>query len=401
MGTRQNATNPNPRVHVWAFVMLICAGLIGACTGNGGAVVFAPTPLPADLSPLTYTHPSGGFNISVPRTWSAYTQNTTELASASFTPPGQLSPVVTAIVGRVAYDGDLIDFVNRYQSDLRGDLSRYSEQDRQQMDDGSWRLTGLRETFAGEAEQLNTFIVQTEDLFGVVDMVVSADDPTRMQDLVQIVNTFRLDPTSELAETGLMTFTATARADLSIRDVRSWWTPSGVFFITGEVLNHTVQTLSGITVAAGLYDGADNGIASAIDTVMGYALHPGEFAPFALRFDQPAGAVRYVLELGAGEAVIGDVVTAPDLNWTNTPTRSQEGHLIVTGTVTNTGTSTVEDALVIITVFDDENGVVAAGFMPLETTTLDPRESAPYNIRVPEMGGEPADFLINIQARME
>ena len=64
-------------------------------TGCGsGAVVFAPTPPPPDLSPLRYEHPSGAFSVVVPRNWPVFTQHATTLAAASFSPPDSGDPLL-------------------------------------------------------------------------------------------------------------------------------------------------------------------------------------------------------------------------------------------------------------------------------------------------------------------
>jgi hypothetical protein len=98
--------------------------MLAGCTG--GAVVFAPTPLPADISPLRYMHPGGAFSVVVPRAWPVYEQNTTALASASFVPPGENEPVMTFAVMKPdsAVDtGAFAELINRYQQEVRPDAA--------------------------------------------------------------------------------------------------------------------------------------------------------------------------------------------------------------------------------------------------------------------------------------
>lgn len=379
--------------------LVLCALMMIGCTGGGGAVVFAPTPLPADLSPITYTHPDGAFRIRVPRTWSVYTQDTSTLASASFTPPNGTMPQITATAAKIDFSGTLLDFINRYQVELRPDAPRYSEQDRQQMDDGSWRLSGLRETAGGLPEQVNTFVLHDGEMIGVLDVVIPTNSEAQWSDLEQIANTFSINADAELEATDLATLTAAAQADLDVRDVSAWWTPAGVFFITGEVLNHSGTVLTDITLVASLFDASGNTVAEANDHVMGYALPPGEFAPFSLRFDQPLNAMRYTLTLDGGVAYDGEIIGGEDLTWTNESSRNDDGRLIITGEVTNTGNRTARNPLLTITVFDDAGDVIAAGFTPLDMDRLAPEDSVSYAIQVPEIGGEPANFYVNVQAQ--
>src|SRR5262245_46398972 len=126
---------------IFALLMLILAGC------SGGAVVFAPTQPPPDLSPLLYTHPGGAFTVSLPRNWSVYEQNTTILASAAFAEPGSNESLIRFAVvnlGRPLDSTLLADLLDRYQTVIRPDADHYTEVDRQAMGDGSWRLSGLR-----------------------------------------------------------------------------------------------------------------------------------------------------------------------------------------------------------------------------------------------------------------
>ena len=115
------------------FLFLIF--LLAGC--SGGAVVFAPTPAPPDLSPLHYDHPSGAFSVDVPRQWPVFAQNTTTLAAASFAPPDSLTPPLTFAVVKLSDSAESFsDILNRYQITIRADLSHYKEVSREAMGDG-------------------------------------------------------------------------------------------------------------------------------------------------------------------------------------------------------------------------------------------------------------------------
>ncbi|HRF98828.1 MAG TPA: hypothetical protein PLZ51_26645, partial [Aggregatilineales bacterium] len=84
------------RHYFFHLIALIIVITLSAC--GQGAVVYAPTPLPADTSPIAYVHPSGAFQITVPRTWSAFSQSLPDLASATFSSPDAPEPLLTVSV---------------------------------------------------------------------------------------------------------------------------------------------------------------------------------------------------------------------------------------------------------------------------------------------------------------
>src|SRR5215207_3908309 len=133
-----------------ALLILLLIGFTGC---GSGAVMFAPTPLPPDLSPVAYTHPGGIFRLVAPRTWAVYEQNTTAMASASFSVPGETEPSLLFAVMNPGIELNSASFgelISQYQTQVRPDIDRYSELSRQAMGDGSWRMTGLRRTPLGE-----------------------------------------------------------------------------------------------------------------------------------------------------------------------------------------------------------------------------------------------------------
>ncbi len=61
---------------------------------------------------------------------------------------------------------------------------------------------------------------------------------------------------------------------------------AGVFFITGEVANYGGAPVANVPVQAVLSTDEQMGASEALDVVMGYAIPPGGFAPFSLRFGE-------------------------------------------------------------------------------------------------------------------
>lgn len=383
------------------FLFFLIVWLAGC---SSGAVVFAPTPAPPDLSPVRYDHPSGAFFLHLPPNWSVYSRNTTTLATAAFSPPNSPDPLLTVAVinlGEILDSSGWNDLLDRYQSQVRPDAARYTEQNRQAMGDGSWRLTGLRAA-TGSTQQINTFVQQTGTLLGVIDVFIP-DDQASMAELQTIVNSLDINPDAALNPSQLSVLVAAAATEIDAVHVSAWTTPTGVFFITGEVVNNSGVTMTDVPVRAVLLTAEGLPVAEAVDKVMGYGLAPGEYAPFSLRFGQgqPPLTTTYELYLGSEDwqpQTDLTLVGADDLSWTDEFSFDSNGRLVITGAATNTGEDMVNRPRAVVTVFNTNQQVIAAGFSDLEVTVLEPGESAPYQIVVPDMGGEPAEYVVNVQA---
>jgi hypothetical protein len=385
------------------FVLLIAIFILTAC--GSGAVVFAPTPPPPDLSPLRYTHPSGVFSVAVPRNWSNYVQNTTQLAAAAFAPPGSDEPTVHFAVvnlGESMGSAALGEFITLYQTEIRPDASHYTEVNRQAMGDGSWRLAGLRESAGGVTQQVNTFIQQNNGFVSVIEALVP-NDAEEQTELQTLINTFTVDTDATLqpAEASALAFATPAA--LNPLHISAWTTPTGVFFITGEVGNYGTQWVNNVPIRAVLRSADGLAVAEAVDTVMGYGIPLGGFAPFSLRFGggQPALAAGYDLIIGdetwdaeAEEPILGQ----DSLTWVDDSSLTPDGRLIITGSVTNTGDANAYEVRAVVTVFDEQGDVIAAGFTDA-SPALAPNSSADFSMIMPEMGGSPANYIVNVQAR--
>src|SRR5690606_4746584 len=117
--------------------------------------------------------------------------------------------------------------IDQYQTQLRPDLERYKENDRQAMGDGSWRATGLRLTPLGATQQVNTFIQRAGPLFAVIDVVVP-ESQSALVYLQSILNTFSLNPEAALEPAPLTTLNMASGTSLSVLHVAHWTTPDGV-----------------------------------------------------------------------------------------------------------------------------------------------------------------------------
>ncbi len=388
--------------------LLMFALLAGGCGTGGGAVRFAPTPIPPDVSPLRYTHPSGAFSIQVPRLWSVQERNAVTLASTAFSLPNEHITAldIAAVQLETTPNGSaaITEILDLYQTQVRPDAARYTEQNREAMGDGSWRLTGLRQAPGGFTQQVNTFIEFDGATIGVIEVVLRGN-AERLEAVQSVINTFELNAESALEPTVLNTLAFANSGRLEPLNVHAWTTDDGTFFITGEVANYSNDTLIGVPVSAVLYTDDGRIVVEAVDTVMGHGIAPGEFAPFSLRFGQgqPSLTTRYTLDLGDETwmpPAEGAVIGADALAWTDESTFTDDGVLVITGEVSNISDGTyVYEPRVVITVFNDQQQVISARFADLDDVEIEPGETVPFQVNIAELGGTPDRYILNVQGR--
>lgn len=380
------------------FLIVILAGC------QSGAVVFAPTSVPPELAPTQYSHPSNAFSVLVPRTWSLYEQQNALFAGASFSPPESDTVLLTIAVVKLGQEvtlDDLGTLMDEYQAQVRPDLSRYTEQSREAMGDGSWRITGLRASPAGVPVQVNTFIERRGQLVGVIDMVVSSEAAITAQ-VQRIINTFEMNTSNSLPVGGLSLLSGIGQAQIEIVNLNTWTTSAGVFFVTGEVANNTTRFIPDIPIRAELLNEFGETMVDAVDFAMGYAVEPGGFAPFSIRFGEgrPTGAISYRVTLGNEAYTIAEanIVASPNLTWIDETEFSEQGDLFITGQVTNVGGEDAIDARAVVTVFDDVGRVIGTGFADTFSNVLSVDETANFSVLIDDIGGNAANYVVNVQA---
>jgi hypothetical protein len=382
---------------------MFCAGLAAFITGcSSGAVVFAPTLPPPDQSPAQYDHPSGAFSVIVPRQWALYEQNTTTLATAAFSAPDSAAPELVFAVINLGHEPDTTEFasiIDQYQTQVRSDTGRYIEQSREAMGDGSWRMTGRRDT-SGGTESVNTFLQRTGSFVGVIDVALPASD-AQMQTVQSVLNTFTIHADAALEPTDLTTLTYAKESRLGVLHVSAWSTPSGVFFVTGEVANYGLTPVDSVPVHVDLRSPDGLSVLGAVDSVLSYGIPPGGFAPFSLRFGQgqPSNATTYTVALGGSEWQPTESVLygQNEMTWTDKSSFDSFHRLVIRGTVTNISAHTIRQPRATVTVFDGARNVIAAGYSDITPTELAANESATFEIALPEMGGDPQNYIVNIQ----
>jgi hypothetical protein len=71
----------------------------------------------------------------------------------------------------------------------------------------------------------------------------------------------------------------------------------------------------------------------------------------------------------------------------------------VSGVISNPSETYVYLPRVVITVFDDNQRVIAARFVELDKVEFAPGEQAPYEVLITELGGTAARYIVTVQAR--
>jgi hypothetical protein len=290
---------------------------------------------------------------------------------------------------------------------VRSDTGNYVEQNREAMGDGSWRMTGLRSGVGGSTDQLNTFLQRAESFVALIDVLIPADD-ARMETLQGIINTFVVHPEAALDPTDMTTLAYAKDGSLGVLHVATWNTPSGVFFVTGEVANYGLTTVSGVPVSVDLISADGVTVTGAVDVIMGHGIPPGGFAPFSLRFGggQPSLATTYSVALGgqdwqppASEVVL---YGQNEMTWTDESSFDNFNRLNINVTVTNISDQTIMQPRATVTVFDSAQNVIAAGFADIQSgetmaAELAPGQTASVIIILPEIGGDPENYIVNVQ----
>lgn len=374
--------------------------LLSGC--QSGAVIFEPTPLPPDQSPLVYQHPSGAFSIRVPQDWTLYQQISDQLASVTFTPPNASAPVLTIGAIQMADAWETLPLINHYQANLRPNPDQYQEQDRILMPDGSWRIAGVRELAGGLRQPVNTFFQRVDDLIAVMEIRLM-NDPIRLDELEIAANTLQLYPQHALTSTAVEMLGFISPADVQVIAFNAWTTAQDVYYVAGTVRNASPYDLDYAPVSVALVDDHGGTLVSAFDETMGYRLPAGGTAPFSVRFGegQPPDATRFTITVGEGTPATRPV-NHDGLQWIDYDiTITPEGHQLIAGSVINQSDGALFDPQLIVTVFGADEAIIGTGFVTFHDGALEAGDSAEIIMRIQDIGGMPATTLLTLQAYQE
>jgi hypothetical protein len=74
---------------------------------------------------------------------------------------------------------------------------------------------------------------------------------------------------------------------------------------------------------------------------------------------------------------------------------------VISGEVTNAGERLARQLRATVTVFDSAQHVIGSAFADLSPGTLAPGETVPFSLLLPEVGGEPTNYVVSIQGLPE
>ncbi len=392
-----------------ALTAFLIAVLLAGC--SSGTVVVVATPAPPDAAFQTYLHPTGVFSIRLPPDWAVNDLSTPQALYVEFSPPGAFRPPLTvyllntgAPLTAEAFERAVAD----YQAVYHPDLARYVSQARAIQADGSWLVPALLRTEAGVV-QLNTFFEREGSLFAAMEVRLPADDPALFAALDTIIDTFTLNPDADLSAGQIAQPAApvdqAATGVVGFAGLYTWADGQGGFHINGQAVNNDVAALEFVRVTAYLFDAAGNRLAELSDFAASDVLEPGQRAPFSMHFvgGKPPAAVRYELHAAARHAGYAAENYYGPSNFTivDQADFDARGHLVVGGTVTNTGPFNANFVKITVTLFDEQGRVVAIDTTFAQQQELAPGQSAAYQITFFELGGSATRYLSTAQATLE
>jgi hypothetical protein len=142
-------------------------------------------------------------------------------------------------------------------------------------------------------------------------------------------------------------------------------------------------------------------VVGAVDSVLSHGIPPGGFAPFSLRFGQgqPSNATTYTVALGGSDWQPTEPVLygQNEMTWTDESSFDNLNRLVIRGTVTNISLNTIRQPRATVTVFDGVQNVIAAGYSDISPVELAPGAATDFEISLPEIGGSPENYIVNIQ----
>ena len=397
-------------IQILSLFGILIALLLSGC--QTGAVVVVATPIPRDASFRTYRHPSGVFSLRLPPDWSVRDVSRNDAIRVEFSPPNNTGlPMTVYIVntGSVLDASSLLKEIDSYQTTVNGDATLYKEVSRNAQGDGSWRLTGVRQTPIGP-RQLNTFLQADKSFFSAIETDITGLNDSAMQTLQVVINTFRVDPTVNLQAANLQPLlgasVVTSSGVLVFGGLYSWTNSQGVFIVNGIVTNMSGGSLEAVRITAVLLDAQDNVLSEQANVLPGEVLEDKATSPFSISFrnGKPSQAVRYELRGVARNAEFavktylgqGNFLLANDKASYNAG-----GLLTVEGDVVNKTQALAKFVRATVTIFDEQSRVIATDSVFLSKPDLLPGEPSHFAVTFYEIGGNVNRYVIAIEGKTE
>ena len=401
------------RLVQWLFLIIsgiIALGVLVGCDAN--PVVVVATPVPPDAAFHTYRHPSGVFSVRLPADWSVRDVSRSDSVRVEFSPPGNSGLPMTVYVvntGNVLDAASFLDAINKYQATVNGDAKVYNEVSRNAQGDGSWRLTGIRQTAIGP-RQLNTFLQSDKAFLSAVEFDITGASSDMLHTMQTIVNTYRVDPSAVTNASNIQAPEAfavtTSSGVLAFTGMFAWTNSQGAFIINGQVTNKSGGPLEAIRLTATIYDAQNNVLADQGNVVGTEVLDDQATAPFSIQFrnGKPSQAIRYELQGAARDAEYALKTHLGDdkfIRGNDKATYNSNGYLTIGGDVVNKTQGAAHFVKATVTVYDDQQHVVATDSTFMSKPDLLPGEAAHFEVTFLELGGNALRYVISIEGKSD
>lgn len=388
-------------------LLWLCCGLLFLLVGcDTQTSLPAPTSEPGQL----YVHPSGVFSLRLPEGWSSNDQSSGDLLLVAFTPPSGGQPAMTLFAARLA-DGPLDDaaFSAAQQDYLAAPYnSGFVAIAQETLDDGSVRVTGSRQR-GGGIVPVNVFMQRDGPYFSALEVAVNDSAAPLWGALTALLNSYQVAANTDWPLGSLAALPTPApgvleaEGNLTFGGLLPWTDDLGRFHITGQLANRDLYAVEQIEVRATLYDASDGVVAEQVAAPPVRVLDAGEAIPFDVRFDggKPPSVVRYELRAAATEAAAAlETYYGPAFfSWEDNAEYDEQGLLHVRGTATNNGDRTAYHTQAIVTVLDNQDRVAGYFAVMVGPGELAPGDSQQFDAPFPRLGGEPARYLVTVQAQ--
>lgn len=394
---------------IWTIRVAACLALLTLA----GCVEETPTPSLVDPTGfVTYVHPTGVFTLSMPPTWVVSDTSSEYALNVDFSPPGWPDPVVSiyvvsleAIGGAAPPGGDVQHLLDQAITDYQSVFytsstdSIYKELAREPQPDGSLRIKFVIDAPQGTSQH-NDFVQIVEPYFAAM-RVRLPDDQTIFRTATRVITSLTLNSEAEWRST-IETAGGDANRDVvGFASLNAWVDRNGGFVVVGQVVNNADRALEFVRITAQLFDAAGNLLGEQDDFVSSDLMLPGEFAPFSLIFADglPPGTARYDLNASARYADFEARTFYGPENFevSSEATFNENGFLVISGNVRNRGSQSSNLVKVIVTIFDQQQRVIATDTTLVTTQQLAPGETSSFSVIFVELGGVPHTFLVTAQ----
>jgi hypothetical protein len=396
---------------VVALFMVAIALLSGCNKQNAEPLIQVATPNAPDAGYISYIHRTGVFSLRIPPGWIPNNLPDENGVRVEFSNLEGAQSIVRLTVYVVNTGTPLSReaFLQTASSYLPpNDIAGFQWQQLEpaiDQPDGSRRLVGVRYYPTIGARALNIFMQANGRYFSALEADVTDINENTLATLRTVINTYRVNP-DVLIQEGEVAAGTTATGNLSFEGYSHWSDNDGGFNLTGFVKNNQDVSIEAVRLTGYLFDARGNRLSEESTILTQDVLHPGESAPFRLRFEggRPSTAVRYELEAAARVADFSlrtfygvENFTIPDPN----VSYNQNGNLVIQGILSNSGARLVKNVKIIVSILNEQGQVVGTETQFINKDQLLPGEVDSYEIVIYDLGGAPMRYEMTVMGTAE